>query len=288
MTLASCRRVAGQPPRPAPQSKGGVKLSSALITGASSGLGEHFAYTLAGQGYELALTARREDRLERVAARAKELGAPAVRTFPADLGRRDAPAALKLRLDEQRITVDYLVNNAGFGTTGRFDRLALERELEEIDVNITALVALTRLFLPPMVAHRSGTIINVASTAAFQPLPYMATYAATKAYVLSFSQALSAELAGSGVKVLAFCPGPVRTEFQQVAKNEHTHVPSFIWMDAGTVVAEAVAAAGSGRTLRVSGTLNLLMAQAASRLAPRSLVTGIVRRMYRPLSEKDG
>lgn len=263
-------------------------MPSALITGASSGLGEHFAYTLAGQGYELALIARREDRLKQVATRAKELGAPAVRIFPADLGRRDAPAALKLRLDEQRITVDYLVNNAGFGTTGRFDRLALERELEEIDVNITALVALTRLFLPPMVAHRSGTIINVASTAAFQPLPYMATYAATKAYVLSFSQALSAELAGTGVKVLAFCPGPVRTEFQGVAKTDRAHVPSFIWMDAGTVVAQAVAAAGSGRTLRVSGTLNLLMAQAASRLAPRSLVTGIVRRMYRPLSEKDG
>ncbi len=262
-------------------------MPSALITGASSGLGEQFAYRLACEGFEIDLTARREDRLKAVANRAKELGARAVRIMPADLAGRGTPAAIKQQLDGDGVEIDYLVNNAGFGTTGCFDRLPLERELEEIDLNVTALVALTRLLLPPMVSRGKGTIINVASTAAFQPLPYMATYGATKAFVVSFSQALSAELAGTGVSVSAFCPGPVRTEFQQVAGNEHVPVPSFVWMDAATVVANAVAAAKSGRSLYIAGALNFVMAQAASRLAPRSLVTRVVRRMYRPAADKD-
>jgi short-subunit dehydrogenase len=262
-------------------------LPNALITGASSGLGEHFAYALAREGFELALTARREQRLKAVGNRAKALGAGAVRVIPADLARRETPGAIKQQLDDDGVEIDYLVNNAGFGTTGCFERLPLERELEEIDLNVTALVALTRLFVPPMVARRKGTIINVASTAAFQPLPYMATYAATKAFVVSFSQALSAELAGTGVGVSALCPGPVRTEFQQVAGNQQAHVPSFVWMDAATVVANAVAGARSGRSLYIAGALNFVMAQAASRLAPRSLVTRVVRRMYRPAADKD-
>src|SRR5260370_29448183 len=194
-------------------------LSTALITGASSGLGEQFAYALAREHYDLVLAARREDRLAAVARRARTLGAGTVRTIRADLARPEAPAALYQQLTTDGRKVDYLVNNAGFCTNGTFHLPPLEREVEEIELNVTSLVATTRLFLPAMVERRSGTIINVASTAAFQATPYMATYGATKAFVLSFSEAVAAELRGTGVTVMALCPGPVRTQFQKVANN---------------------------------------------------------------------
>ncbi len=182
-------------------------MPAALITGASSGIGEQFAYFLARDGYTLALSARREDRLRAVAAEARRRGAPAVSVFPADLGQRPAAAELYGQVAAAGLKIELLVNNAGFGTRGRFDHLPLERELEEIDLNVSALVALTHLFLPGMIASRKGTVINVASTASFQPVPHMATYAATKAFVLSFSQGLHYELTGSGVNVMALCPG---------------------------------------------------------------------------------
>src|SRR5208337_17656 len=159
-------------------------MPAALITGASSGIGEQFAYFLARDGYTLALSARREDRLRAVAAEAQRRGAPAVNIFPTDLGRRPAPAELYGQVAAVGLKIEMLVNNAGFGTRGRFDHLPLERELEEIDLNVSTLVALTHLFLPEMIAARKGTVINVASTASFQPVPHMATYAATKAFVL--------------------------------------------------------------------------------------------------------
>ncbi|MGH7933032.1 MAG: SDR family NAD(P)-dependent oxidoreductase, partial [Candidatus Binataceae bacterium] len=214
----------------------------------------------------------------------RELGAPSAEVIPADLGHRAAPGEIYQRLEAEKVEVDYLVNNAGFGTNGRFDRLPLERELEEIDLNIGALVALTRLFLPAMVQRRRGTILNVASTAAFQPVPYMSTYAATKAFVLNFSQGLTAELIGTGVKVTAVCPGPVRTEFQAVAHNEHSRTPSFAYMDATTVVAQSIAAAASGRAVYINGALNFTMAQ-FTRIVPRSLVTAIARNLYRPAGD---
>jgi uncharacterized protein len=255
-------------------------MATALITGASSGIGEKFAYELARQNYGLVLIARRQDRLEAVAAKAKETGATRTEIVVADLARAGAPLELQLRLASASIEVDFLINNAGFGTTGRFDRLPLEREIEEIELNVSALVALTRIFLPSMIERRRGTIINVASTAAFQPIPYMATYGATKSFVLSFTEAIGVEAAGTGVRILALCPGPVRTEFQAVAKNENALMPSFVYMDADTVVKQALSAVERGRRVRINGIMNTAGAVAA-RLFPRALVTAIAGRIYR-------
>ncbi|MBV8771671.1 MAG: SDR family oxidoreductase [Deltaproteobacteria bacterium] len=255
-------------------------MAYALITGASSGIGESFAYALARQKYDLVLVARREQRLDAVAAKAREIGAGRTEIVAADLARTSAPFELQARLMAASVEIDYLINNAGFGTTGRFAQLPLARELEEIELNVTALVALSRLFLPSMIQRRRGTIINVASTAAFQPIPYMATYAATKAFVLSFTEAISVESAGTGVKILALCPGPVRTEFQAVAKHENALVPSFAFLDSETVVRQALAAAAGGRRVRINGFINSVTAVAA-RVFPRKLVTAVAGRIYR-------
>ena len=261
-------------------------MSTALITGASSGLGEQFAYALGREHYDLVLAARREDRLAEVAGRARTAGAGTVRTIRADLARRETPAELFQQLTSDGVQIDYLINNAGFGTSGRFHKLPLERELEEIELNVTSLVALTRLFLPAMVERRRGTVINVASTAAFQATPYMATYGATKAFVLSFSEAVAAELRGTGVTVMALCPGPVRTEFQKVANNERMRFPSFIWTEADRVVNEAIAAAASGHSLHVAGAINSAMA-IATRFTPRALSAYISSTLLRPSSVED-
>jgi short-subunit dehydrogenase len=256
-------------------------MDVALVTGASSGIGEQFAYVLAREGRDLVIVARRKDRLETVAEKARKEGAPHVRSIAADLSARDAPGALFESLRDDKISVDILINNAGFGTRGRFDRLALTRELEEIELNVNALVALTRLFLPAMVAAHRGTIINVASIAGFQPLPYMATYAATKAFVVSFTQAIAAELAGTGVNVSALCPGPVLTEFQAVAGITKVRFPSLGLVDPKTVAEDGLAAARRGKAVSISGRLNAAMTRAA-RFAPRGLVTRIAASVYRP------
>lgn len=255
-------------------------MAQALITGASSGIGESFAYALARQKYDLVLVARRQQRLETVAAKAREIGAGRTEIMAADLADTRAPFELQARLAAASIEIDYLINNAGFGTTGRFDRLPLAREMEEIELNVAALVALTRLFLPSMIQRRHGTIINVASTAAFQPIPYMATYAATKAFVLSFTEAIGAESAGTGVRILALCPGPVRTEFQAVAKHENALMPSFVFLDPETVVRQALAAVARGRRVRINGVINSITSISA-RLLPRRMVTAIAGRIYR-------
>jgi short-subunit dehydrogenase len=261
--------------------KGGSGVPTALITGASSGLGEQFAYALAQQRFDLVLTARRADRLAEVAGKSRKLGAGMVEVIEADLGRRETPGEIFKQVEGLRLHIDYLVNNAGFGTSGRFDRLPLERELEEIDLNIVGLVAMTRLFLPAMVARNSGTIINVASTAAFQALPFMATYAASKAFVLNFTVALAGEFAGTGVKISALCPGPVRTEFQAVAKNEHGRLPNIAYLEAETVVAQGIAAAASGRSMHIAGLINFVVAQ-STRIMPRALINFVSRNIYRP------
>jgi uncharacterized protein len=260
-------------------------LPTALITGASSGLGEQFAYALAREKYNVALTARREDRLRNVADRAKELGAGRAEIIAADLARRGTPLEICQHLQREQIAIDYLVNNAGFGTRGHFDCLPLDREIEEIDLNVTAPVALTRLLLPGMVERRHGTVINVASTAAFQAVPYMSTYAATKAFVLSFTEGLAGELAGTGIRVLAFCPGPVKTEFEAVAHTEKSMMPGFVYTDAQRVVAGAIAAAASGRTVYIAGALNFTMAQ-LTRFVPRALVNRLARNFYRPAADR--
>ena len=262
-------------------------MATALITGASSGLGEHFAYALAREKYDLVLTARREDQLKQIAQKAQGLGAGKATVVPLDLSKPDAPAKLFARTAADGIEVNYLVNNAGFGTAGRFDELPLERELEQIDLNVRALAELTHRYLPAMIAHRRGTIINVASVAAFQSVPFMATYAATKAFVLSFSQAVWEEVSGLGVTVLALCPGPTRTGFQNVAGVEEAKVPSFVYMDAETVVRQAITAARRGRSMCINGPINFVMAQ-SSRFAPRSLVAKIAGTMFKPPSTHTG
>ncbi|HUY20695.1 MAG TPA: SDR family oxidoreductase [Candidatus Binataceae bacterium] len=256
-------------------------MQTAMVTGASAGIGEEFAYALARERYDLVLVARREARLAAVAEKARSLGSGKVLTIAADLSRRETPGEIHRQLEQQNLAIDYLVNNAGFGTRGRFSQLPLERELEEIDLNVGALAALTRLFAPAMIARRHGTIINVASTAGFQPLPYMATYAATKAYVISFSLAMAAELRGTGVTILALCPGPTHSEFHAVAGTGDARLPDFMFMDAKTVAVQGIAAARRGKSLHVNGALNLVLAESA-RLSPRRLVTRIVAKFYRP------
>jgi uncharacterized protein len=255
-------------------------VATALITGASSGLGEEFARQLARERYDLVLTARREDRLKSVAAEAKNLGASKVEVIASDLGNLDAAAKLHRQISDRGIEIDYLVNNAGFGTHGLFQKLPLEREIEEINLNISALVSLTRLFLEGMVERRRGTIINVASTAAFQPVPYMATYGASKSFVLDFSEAVAYEVKSFGVTVMALCPGPTRTEFQDVAGVNETGVPSFAYMDAKTVVAQALASAKRGKSVRINGIINSVMAQ-STRFTPRALVARIAGAMFK-------
>jgi short-subunit dehydrogenase len=255
-------------------------MATALITGASSGLGEEFARQLARENYDLVLTARREDRLRTVAAEANKLGSSKVEVIASDLGQPDAAAKLHQQVAQRGIEIECLVNNAGFGTHGIFHKLPLDRELDEIDLNIKALVALTRLFLDGMVARQRGTIINVASTAAFQPVPYMATYAATKAFVLNFSEAVAHEVRRDGVKVMALCPGPTRTEFQAAAGVGTSSFPSFAYMDAYTVVAQALASAKRGKAVRINGIINQVMAQ-SNRISPRSVTARIAGAMFK-------
>jgi len=255
-------------------------MATALITGASSGLGEEFARQLARENYDLVLTARREDRLKAVAAEAVKLGSSKVEVIASDLGRPDAATKLRQEVSSRGIEIEYLVNNAGFGTHGIFHKLPLEREVEEINLNIISLVSMTRLFLDGMVARRRGTIINVASTAGFQPVPYMATYGATKSFVLDFSEAVAFEAKSFGVTVMALCPGPTRTEFQNVADVNETGVPSFAYMDAKTVVAQALASAKRGKSVRINGIMNSVMAQ-STRFTPRSLVARIAGAMFK-------
>ena len=255
-------------------------MATALITGASSGLGEEFARQLARENYDLVLTARREDRLKVVAAEAMRLGSSKVEVIASDLGAPDAAVKLHQRVSALGIEIECLINNAGFGTHGIFHKLPLERELEEINLNVTSLVALARLFIEGMVVRRRGTIINVASTAAFQPVPYMATYAATKAFVLSFSEAVANEVRASGVTVMALCPGPTRTEFQGTAGVENSGFPAFAYMDAKTVVEQALASAKRGKAVRINGIFNQVMAQ-SNRISPRSVVARIAGAMFK-------
>lgn len=190
----------------------------ALITGASAGIGQEFALRLAERGYDLILVARRRDRLEELAGqvRAAHSGLRA-EVVPADLAGADAAARVASEAARLAMSVDLLVNNAGFGTHGYFEAISPERERDEIAVNVAALVALTHAFLPAMLERGRGGVINVASTAAFQPVPYMAVYGATKAFVRSFSEALWEEVHARGVRVLALCPGPTATEFFDTA-----------------------------------------------------------------------
>lgn len=238
----------------------------ALVTGASAGLGAEFARQLSARGHRLVLAARRKDRLEALAA---VLGN--ARAVEIDLGRPGSAAELVANVGAAGERIDLLVNNAGFGLHGRFDKADPKRLRQMIDVNCGALTELCRQVLPEMIERGSGAILNVASTAAFQPGPGMAVYFATKAYVLSLSEALHEEAKGYGVKVTALCPGPTRTEFGEVAGFAGTKLIGRLSMDPEPVVRAGLEALDSNKAVAITGALNKAGAL-STRFLPRSLV----------------
>ena len=242
-----------------------------LITGASAGLGAEFARPCARRGDELVLVARRRERLEALAAETGRAHAIAL-----DLAAPGAARRLAGEVEARGFTVDTLINNAGFGLVGRFAALPLERQREMIDLNIAALVELSHLVLPAMLARRDGAILNIASTAAFQAGPGMAVYFAGKAFVLSFTEALHQEVRGKGVRVSALCPGPTATEFGEVA-GAGARFNRFA-ADARDVVAAGLRGLDRNKAIVVPGALNKLTAQ-SNRLIPRAAMRRIVDRL---------
>lgn len=251
---------------------------TALVTGASGGIGLELARVLAADGYNLALVARSGEKLRQIAQDLAENYSIQVTVIVKDLSSPTAPEEILQSMDQKGLQVDLLVNNAGFGTYGPFYQADLAEELQMIAVNVTALTHLTRLFLPRMVARGSGKILNVASTAAFQPGPLMAVYYATKAYVLSFSEALSNELKGTGVTVTALCPGATASGFQSRARMETSRLFRGRLMDAATVARIGYAGLKRNKTVVIPGLWYQFMAL-GPRLLPRDVVTALVRRV---------
>jgi short-subunit dehydrogenase len=249
----------------------------ALITGASGGIGEELARIFAKNGFDLILVARTESKLRELGDQlAKQYGIKAT-PIAADLADPSAPKRLVEQVQGFGLQVDVLVNNAGFATYGRFDQLDMDGELHLLQVNIVTLTHLTRLLLPGMVARKRGKILNVASTAAFLPGPLMAVYYASKAFVLSFSEAINEELRGSGVTVTALCPGPTSTGFQARAKMEESKlVQGRQIMDVATVAQAGYSAVMSGRAVVVPGLMNQIQTF-LPRLLPRSVIPPMVR-----------
>lgn len=225
----------------------------ALVTGASSGIGAAFARRLAADGTDLVLVARSADGLERLAAEVGTTSGITAEVLPADLGSAEGCDTVAQRLDDGASPVDLLVNNAGIGTSGAFGEIDLQQEVDLIALNITAVVRLTHAAVGPMRARGRGGVINVSSLTAFQPYPFGANYGASKAYVTSFSKALHTELAGTGVGVLALCPGFTRTNFQSAAGISRTPIPDWLWSQPDEVAAEGLAALAAGRAIRVPG-----------------------------------
>jgi short-subunit dehydrogenase len=253
-----------------------------LITGASYGIGEAFARSLAAGGAHLILTARSRDRLEALAGELRERHRRQIAVIPADLAQPMGAEEIFRETERRSLPVDLLINNAGFGVVGNFSRLPLARQLEMIQVNVTALTALAHLYLQPMLARRAGAIINVASTASFQAVPYFAVYAATKAFVLSLSEALWAECRERGVRVLALCPGPTATHFQEVAGTTRHRAPGKA-QTPEEVVRVGLDALARGRSHVVSGFGNRLQTE-IERFVPRDVVTRIAARVFRPFA----
>jgi len=252
---------------------------TALVTGASSGIGETFARVLASRGMNVVLTARSLARLDALARELRNAYGIEAHAIAADLGRRSGAGALFRATEGRGLRINLLVNNAGFATYGRFQTLDLAREQEQITLNVHALVTLTHLYLPQLLARPGSGIVNVASAAALQPLPYMAVYGATKAFVLSFSEALWAQFKDSNVSVLALCPGPVKTRFAQVvgapeAMLGRPDTPAF-------VVARALAALERNRSHVIPRFGQALLANLA-RFLPRATVAQSSHDMLRP------
>jgi hypothetical protein len=248
-----------------------MNKKTALITGASSGIGREIAKTFAGNGWDLVLSARNTDKLEELGKELSTLGAVST-VIPSDLARPDSPEKIYREITDRNIRIDILVNNAGYGIGGEFLSSDIEAVLGMLQVNIAALTALTQLFLPDMVRRGDGGIINVASTAAFIPIPLLAAYAASKAYVLSFSESLADETRGTGVTVTALCPGPTITEFARQAGIEGSLLFKLFGMEAGKVAEAAYRGHRKKKTIVVPGLLNKMQAFFFPRLLPRRVL----------------
>src|SRR5712691_10743911 len=244
---------------------------TALITGASGGIGYEFAKLCAQDHNNLVLIARSGSKLAQIADELQQQFGISARSIALDLASPIAPQFLFDQLQREGIPIDILVNNAGYGRFGEFAELPLEESLGQIQLNVLALTALTRLFVGPMLERHAGKIMNVASTAGFQPGPLMAVYYATKAYVISFSEALANELNGSGVTVTCFCPGATDTGFQKRAESESSRLFKQLGpMDAKTVAHDGYRALMKGKGLVISGFRNWLLAESV-RFAPRKV-----------------
>ena len=254
----------------------------ALVTGASAGIGMELARQLAVGGANLILSARRRDRLEHLAGELAGKHGVKAEVCVADLAKPSAPNEIFNFTETKRLAVDLLINNAGFGAYGEFRNIPLARQLEMVQVNITAVVHLTYLYLPQMISRRSGDILIVASTAAFQGVPYISTYAATKSFDLIFAEALAEEAAAHGVRVCALCPGTTHTEFQKVAGQPDRHFR--VAQSAEKVARVGLEALAKGKGYVISGWLNYLQTQ-SERLAPRRFVTRMAARLFRPSTE---
>ena len=255
-----------------------MRTETVLVTGASSGIGRELARCFAADGSRLVLAARKRQALQALADELTVSYKTQSEVLPADFVEPGTPARLFAHLQSSGTKVDVLVNNAGFGAYGQFALLPAERQLEMVQVNIAALTDLTRLFLPGMIERRRGGILNVASTAAFQPGPNMAVYYATKAYVLSFSEAVAEEVAGLGVTITALCPGPTATNFAATADAQFSRLFKRTAASAESVAHVGHRAFRRGRAVAIAGLRNRLLAFSV-RFAPRIIVRKVAKRL---------
>jgi uncharacterized protein len=251
---------------------------TALITGASGGIGLELTKLFARDGYDLVLVARRADKLEQLKSELEKRRGISVRVIAKDLAKPDSPEEIYAELEKEGVQVDALVNNAGYALFGPFIENGEQEVLDMLQVNMMALTHLTRLFLPGMVERGSGKVLNVASTAAFLPGPLMAIYYASKAYVLSFSEAIAEEMRGTGVTVTALCPGSTESGFQKRAGMEDSRLVSGRHLLGAAEVARAgYKATMQGKSVVIPGGLSHKIVPLFARLAPRSLVPRVVR-----------
>ncbi len=255
-----------------------ISAETVLVTGASSGIGRALAKCFAADGCRLILLARKRQPLQALAEDLRQAHRTQSEILTADLADLHTPARIFQHLETNGTKVDVLVNNAGFGAYGPFSDLPLERQLAMVQVNLTALTHLTGLFLPGMIERRRGGVLNVASTAGFQPGPLMAVYFATKAYVLSFSEAIAEELVGTGLTVTALCPGPTATNFAETAKGQFSRRFLRRAMSAESVARIGHGAFRKGRVVAVAGWSNQFLASLV-RLGPRFLVRKVAKRL---------
>lgn len=253
---------------------------TALVTGASSGLGAELARLFASDGHDVVLVARRRDKLDELAATLEKTHGVSALALSEDLADRGAAERLVRELEGRGLPIEFLVNNAGYGTNGAFAALDLARELRMIQLNVTTLVELTRRLLPAMLTRKSGRIMNVGSTAGFQPGPFMADYYASKAYVNSFTEALSYELRGTGVTATLSCPGATDTEFARVAGNDKSKLFQLATMTAADVAGQSYRAMMRGHAVVIPGLRNKLGLQAL-RVSPRAAVRAVAASLNR-------